>query len=604
MVKTIKNLDVQDILQQIESTKKFIKQTQESSEQVKKALNGVTTLHDGFEGNTADSIRSFFVETHKPFLEFMNSFLIQYEETLSSVNEEVLSFESDEHGFIREEYLEDKLKSRLVKASTSLTSTSIDINQQLLYVKDIVNVPSVDSEPFINSINKGKEKLSETLSNMYDMDAKAANKLDKPEQDIERMKTYLSKLKDAIDKNNITVDSYSSEQLTKQNFYKDFKLQAGGRQALTSDKPIPLTEQEYKALQDQIKDSKTVQDDRFEWDGEYFTLEDGRIIRAYTDPNSDSAVSKMAFEFVSSIPENREDLKEYKQEEGKSMFTGAVKDTVDFFFGDAITLFGPDATLEERAWAGVFLFVKPAKVLDKVGSPFLSSTKKYIDDLAESKGIPNTNQTKADKLNNRNGSVESDINTPTAFKQKEFASTYDSRIQQTPAPLNPKVQFDGIRGESLSTLKPPPDPQLKKILDEAGVYGIPYKNGVPDFSSVAKAQVEIKYMLGGKGTYGGKARRANFNQSDQKLAAQINKSPKLAKDFGFEQDKVTARDIKKYRETNQLTWHELNDVKTMQLVPTKINSEFGHLGGVGEINAGAFEPKGFAKKQERGLFDE
>lgn len=386
MVKTIKNLNVQDIQQQIESTKKFIKQTQESSEQVKKALNGVTTLHDGFEGNTADSIRSFFEETHKPFLEFMNSFLIQYEETLSSVNEEVLSFESDEHGFIREEYLEDELKSRLVKASTSLTSTSIDINQQLLYVKDIVNVPSVDSEPFINSINKGKEKLSETLSNMYDMDAKAANKLDKPEQDIERMKTYLSKLKDAIDKNNITVDSYSSEQLTKQNFYKDFKLQAGGRQALTSDKPIPLTEQEYKALQDQIKDSKTVQDDRFEWDGEYFTLEDGRIIRAYTDPNSDSAVSKMAFEFVSSIPENREDLKEYKQEEGKDMFTGAVKGTVDFFFGDAITLFGPDATLEERAWAGVFLFVKPAKVLDKVGSPFLSSTKKYIDDLAKSKG--------------------------------------------------------------------------------------------------------------------------------------------------------------------------------------------------------------------------
>ncbi|AHC43906.1 conserved protein of unknown function [Bacillus velezensis] len=36
----------------------------------------------------------------------------------------------------------------------------------------------------------------------------------------------------------------------------------------------------------------------------------------------------------------------------------------------------------------------------------------------------------------------------------------------------------------------------------------------------------------------------------------------------------------------------------MQLVPTKINSEFGHLGGVGEINAGAFKPGGFANKQK------
>ena len=37
-------------------------------------------------------------------------------------------------------------------------------------------------------------------------------------------------------------------------------------------------------------------------------------------------------------------------------------------------------------------------------------------------------------------------------------------------------------------------------------------------------------------------------------------------------------------------------VENMQLVPTEINAKFGHLGGVGEINAGAFEPGGFANK--------
>ncbi|ULH22026.1 HNH endonuclease [Bacillus velezensis] len=187
---------------------------------------------------------------------------------------------------------------------------------------------------------------------------------------------------------------------------------------------------------------------------------------------------------------------------------------------------------------------------------------------------------------------------PPAFRQSEFASSYESRINQTPAQVNPKIEFEGIRGESLSTLKPPPDPKLKSILDEAGIKGIQYKNGVPDFSPIAKAQVEINYMLGGKGTYGGKARRANFVQSDQKLADQINGSPELASQFGMESGKISARDIKKYREKNKLTWHELNDVKTMQLVPTKINSEFGHLGGVGEINAGAFKPGGFANKQK------
>ena len=37
--------------------------------------------------------------------------------------------------------------------------------------------------------------------------------------------------------------------------------------------------------------------------------------------------------------------------------------------------------------------------------------------------------------------------------------------------------------------------------------------------------------------------------------------------------------------------HELNDTKTMQLVPTEINATFGHLGGVGEINSGAYETR-------------
>ena len=62
-----------------------------------------------------------------------------------------------------------------------------------------------------------------------------------------------------------------------------------------------------------------------------------------------------------------------------------------------------------------------------------------------------------------------------------------------------KCRFEGVRGESLCTLKPPPDPTLQKILNEAGINGIEYKNGVPDFSPVAKAQLEIDYMLGGKG---------------------------------------------------------------------------------------------------------
>nr|WP_258198361.1 MULTISPECIES: HNH endonuclease [Priestia] len=195
------------------------------------------------------------------------------------------------------------------------------------------------------------------------------------------------------------------------------------------------------------------------------------------------------------------------------------------------------------------------------------------------------------------GSVGIGTDIPTAFKQKEFASTYESRLKQTPAETNSIVVFEGVRGESLCTLKPPPDPKLQKILMEAGINGIEYKGGVPDFSPVAKAQIEADYMLGGKGPKGNAARGYNFEQANERLADQLNNSPKLAHQFGLDSGGITAKDIEKYRVINKLTWHELNDGVTMQLVPTEINAKFGHLGGVGEINAGAFEPGGFANKE-------
>lgn len=79
-----------------------------------------------------------------------------------------------------------------------------------------------------------------------------------------------------------------------------------------------------------------------------------------------------------------------------------------------------------------------------------------------------------------------------------------------------------------------------------------------------------------------------------KLAEQLNNSPELANQFGLSSGKIKAGDIADIREELKLTWHELNDGKTMQLVPSEINSKFGHLGGVGEIDAGAFAPGEFA----------
>ncbi|MFB1097429.1 ribonuclease YeeF family protein [Terribacillus sp. JSM ZJ617] len=372
-MKKIKNLDVQDIQQQIESTKKFIRQTKESVEQVKQALNGVTTLHDGFEGNTADSIRSFFEETHKPFLEFMESFLVQYEEALGTVNEQVLSFEPNESGFIRQEFLEDELTNKMQKAQESLSATTNMINQQLNSVSDLASVSHVKDDTFLDSVAEAKKRINKTVDNMYEMDSNATSKLDKSEDDIQQLKTYVSKLKSAIDKNNITVDNFNVSQFNSvfSSYHNEFKMMARGRNALATGEKAEITQDEFNSLFPFVKTTESVMDYYNEWNGSYHTLKDGRIIREY--PTQDGP----RFEFVGKIPNPRASQPSDETNIVMDILGPAWKDTVNYFTEDFVTLFDPESSWWQRGLAAAFIIPWGKGIK----SEFKFGVKKGLDDI-------------------------------------------------------------------------------------------------------------------------------------------------------------------------------------------------------------------------------
>ncbi len=140
-------------------------------------------------------------------------------------------------------------------------------------------------------------------------------------------------------------------------------------------------------------------------------------------------------------------------------------------------------------------------------------------------------------------------------------SSYDQRVKTTP--VN-KGEWSSNRAESLFISDK--TGEIKKYLDEAGVDGVEYKNGMPDFSPFSKGEIKLQNMTND--------RKSNFSTADEELA----------KKWSTTEQKWTADDIADWREDNKYTWHELNDLETIQLVPSKINSVFKHLGGVGEYN--------------------
>ena len=141
-------------------------------------------------------------------------------------------------------------------------------------------------------------------------------------------------------------------------------------------------------------------------------------------------------------------------------------------------------------------------------------------------------------------------------------SSYKNRLRQTPKEGN-GGHWTGPRGESTFILDEPVKCKNGVVVDR-----ISYKNAIPDFSEYSIGEVKINMT---------NSRTSNFNQADELLADYWSKIKYNGKSW-------TPREVSTFRSNNGYTWHEMNNMKTIQLVPTEVNGTFGHLGGVGEYN--------------------
>ena len=127
--------------------------------------------------------------------------------------------------------------------------------------------------------------------------------------------------------------------------------------------------------------------------------------------------------------------------------------------------------------------------------------------------------------------------------------------------------WDGERGNSNWILNKEYVPQkynpdgmtFGEILDKFNIENpkILFKEGYPDFSGISKGEVQIDEFTS--------SRADNFTQADEKLSKQWEISPE---------------DVATWRKENRYTWHECEDCKTMQLVPSEIHGNVNHFGGV------------------------
>lgn len=128
---------------------------------------------------------------------------------------------------------------------------------------------------------------------------------------------------------------------------------------------------------------------------------------------------------------------------------------------------------------------------------------------------------------------------------------YQNRLKQVPK-NGEKGIWSGERGESDFILNEPIE-----LPDGTKITKVTYQNAVPDFSPYQEAQVKIPNMTNKRLGTGG-----NYEQADTVLAEYWTKIQKNGQSW-------TARDVEAYRTSNNLTWHEMSNMDSMQLVPMK-----------------------------------
>lgn len=97
----------------------------------------------------------------------------------------------------------------------------------------------------------------------------------------------------------------------------------------------------------------------------------------------------------------------------------------------------------------------------------------------------------------------------------------------------------------------------KQIKKEFNIDGIVFVDGEPDFSVVSRAKAHIDDFS--------ESRYKNFKQADEYIAKKRNCTP---------------QEVKQWRKNNKYTWHEREDCKTMDKVPSIVHNNIPHSGGI------------------------
>jgi toxin YxiD len=268
----LKVLEADSLLAGIDETSNQLSILKDQVHQVQVSIQELVSLEDAFKGQGSQSIRAFYQDCHHPFLQFLESWIDEYQSYLKSFIGSLKALEPSPSGFIRQEFMEHELKQGLRNTLQITADLTQEANGIMKSVSDIVALPRLEDSRFIQATKSAEDSSLETIEKLVDFDHRETAALDPLLQDLSLMNQYIQKMAGMFQSGNLSLAQYQPESLSWKDFHGDISN--------------PNLESEQSILKDIAEGaiegaSKAVGDT---WDGLKSTYELGRNIMGPFSP--------------------------------------------------------------------------------------------------------------------------------------------------------------------------------------------------------------------------------------------------------------------------------------------------------------------------------
>ncbi|MCY8035655.1 T7SS effector LXG polymorphic toxin [Bacillus sonorensis] len=211
----MKTLDVHALHHAIDQTLEQLKKQSEEIANLKKSVDGITSLDDALKGKGGDAIRAFYEECHTPFLRFYESFIEEYESELKKIKNALNSLEPNHNGFISQSFLEHELEQGLNAADRTTKHLVSKTNAAIAKVSHIVDLPDLNDNDFHEQNRKALTDVNQTIEKLHTFDREQTSGLKTAEQDLETMQQYIKRLEKMYTGPKIEIATYQKGSILK-----------------------------------------------------------------------------------------------------------------------------------------------------------------------------------------------------------------------------------------------------------------------------------------------------------------------------------------------------------------------------------------------------